>query len=74
MARAAEVAVIARGTKEWVKDPPLGHSWCLEYMVHCLGSSLAAAGFCEYYYRLGKAHAEFEEMERTQPIRSVIYG
>lgn len=65
--------VVARGTREWVKgDHPLGTVWYMEYAMFCLGHGFAVAGACEFYYRLGKAHHEFEAL-RT-PKRSIVSG
>ena len=68
---------IARGTREWVKDPPLGRAWLLEYAMFCLGACVQAAAACEFAYRLGRAHAEFEALRsdnKSKPTRTIIYG
>lgn len=63
---------LARGTREWVKDPPLGRLWLMEYAMFCLGHGLAVAGACEFYYRLGKAHHDFEQLRSGH--RSIVVG
>jgi len=66
--------VLARGTRDWVKDPLMGTAWYAEYAMHCVGHGFAVAGACEFYYRLGRAHSEFEKMRTDKPKRSVVSG
>ena len=73
---------LARGTREWVKDAPLGKAWLLEYTMFCLGLGMAIAGALELQYRLGRAHRDFEDLRKVPALalprartrRSIVSG
>lgn len=72
---------LARGTRSWVKDAPLGNAWMMEYAMFCLGMCLAVAGGLATQYRLGRAHRDFEELRKVPALaiprtrtRSIVSG
>ncbi len=55
-----------------ISEHPLGWYWRAEYLLFCIGHNLAVAGALEFYYRLGKAHADFELLRGRTPTEKTV--